>query len=67
MKDLLRGDPKITRKGIVLSDDLSNLIPLFDESKSSGQEYGFSGYLRTTSLLGRNWRSGQIIKKIGKD
>nr|POF18784.1 hypothetical protein CFP56_46558 [Quercus suber] len=36
MKDRLRGDPKIIRKGIVLSDDLSRLIQLFNESKSSG-------------------------------
>ncbi|KAK7844869.1 hypothetical protein CFP56_010244 [Quercus suber] len=40
MRDKLRGDPKIVHKGIVLSNDLSHLIPLFDESKSSGQEYG---------------------------
>ncbi|KAK7844911.1 hypothetical protein CFP56_010239 [Quercus suber] len=40
MRDRLRGDPKIIRKGIVLSDDLSRLIPLFDKSKSSSQEYG---------------------------
>ena len=40
MRDRLGGDPKIIRKGMVLSDDLSCLIPLFDESKSSGQEYG---------------------------
>nr|POF01684.1 hypothetical protein CFP56_77765 [Quercus suber] len=35
-RDRLRGDPKIIRKEIVLSDDLSHLIPLFDESKSFG-------------------------------
>ncbi|KAK7844874.1 hypothetical protein CFP56_010241 [Quercus suber] len=40
MRDRLRGNPKIIRQGIVLSDNLSRLIPLFDESKSSGQEYG---------------------------
>nr|POF18782.1 hypothetical protein CFP56_46556 [Quercus suber] len=34
MRDRLRGDPNIIHKGIVLSDDLSRLIPLFDESKS---------------------------------
>ncbi|KAL0010207.1 hypothetical protein SO802_005315 [Lithocarpus litseifolius] len=38
MRDRLRGDPKNIRKEIVLSDDLSRLIPLFDESKSSSQK-----------------------------
>ena len=40
MRDRLRGDPNNIRKEIVLNDDLSRLIPLFDESKSSGQKYG---------------------------